>query len=422
MANGQQKEAPKPSKAAPASPSGGKAPNPAAADKKPQKPAPANKPVRPAVAPGGVPKRHRVLGFLFVLLVVLPTLLTTFYMWTRAQNQYVSTVSFSVRQEEAGSNVALMGGLAQLGVSGASAADTDILYDFLQSEDLVARLDAGIDLQKRFSSAWPKDFVFAYDPSGTIENLTDYWQRQVQVLYDNQTKLITLRVPAFSPEDALIIAEAAFEESSRTINRLSDIARQDATRHAGDELLKSQNRLTEVRQAMTAFRIRTQIVDPIADLEGQMGVLTSLQSQLAQALVALDTLLVSAQESDPRVEQAHSKIDAIEKRIAEERAKFSDTSPGGGGESYAYLMSEYEKLAADLEFAQVSYRSAQANYDLAVAEGQRQSRYLAAHITPRLAQTSTAPDRILVIASVFGVLLLGWSIMLLVYYSVRDRR
>ncbi|TQV69964.1 capsule biosynthesis protein [Aliiroseovarius halocynthiae] len=366
--------------------------------------------------------RHRVLALVFLVAVILPTLLASLYMWTWAKDQYVSTVSFSVRQEEAGSNVALMGGLAQLGVSGTSAADTDILYDYLQSEDLVARLDASINLKERFSSAWPEDFVFAYDPSGTIENLADYWQRQVHVLYDNQTKLITLRVQAFTPDDALIIADAAFDESSRTINRLSDIARQDATRYAGDELLKSQQRLTEVRQAMTAFRIRTQIVDPVADLAGQMGVLTSLQSQLAQALVTLDTLLVSAQETDPRVEQAHSKIDAIKKRIAEERAKFSDASQGDSDENYAHLMAEYEKLAADLEFAEVTYRSAQANYDLAVAEGQRQSRYLAAHITPRMAQTSTVPNRILVVASVFGVLLLGWATMLLIYYSVRDRR
>lgn len=81
---------------------------------------------------------------------------------------------------------------------------------------------------------------------------------------------------AFTPEDALEIAQAAFDESSRTINRLSDIARDDATRFSRDELEKAQDNLTAARLAMTAFRMRTQIVDPAADLEGQMTVLSSL--------------------------------------------------------------------------------------------------------------------------------------------------
>ena len=378
--------------------------------------------VSPPVTPEGLQLRHRVLGLLFLLTVMLPTLLTALYMWTLAKDQYVSTVSFSVRQEEGGSNVAVLGSLAQLGVSGGSASDTDILYDFLQSEDLVARVDEAVDLSKRFSRAWPWDFVFAFNPSGTIEDLTRYWQKHVQILYDNQTQIITLRVPAFTPEDALAIARTAFEESSQTINRLSDIAREDTIRYARDDLLKTQERLTAARQEMTAFRMRTQIVDPAADLAGQMGVLNSLQSQLAEALVAMDTLLVTAQPTDPRVEQARNKIDAIQKRIVEERAKFSDASLGEGEENYAQLMSEYERLAADLEFAETAYRSAHASYDLAQADAQRQSRYLAAHIAPRLAQVSIVPNRPLVVLFVFGILLLGWSIMLLIYYSLRDRR
>lgn len=130
----------------------------------------------------------------------------------------------------------------------------------------------------------------------------------MRVLYDTSTRLITLEVAAFTREDAYEIARTTFEESSLTINRLSDIAREDATRFARNELNRAQERLTETRQALTAFRMRTQIVDPMADLAGQMGVLNSLQTQLAEALISLDTLRENAQPNDQRVIQADQRM------------------------------------------------------------------------------------------------------------------
>ncbi|MFV0299571.1 MAG: capsule biosynthesis protein, partial [Paracoccus sp. (in: a-proteobacteria)] len=376
---------------------------------------------RPPVSAARIERRHVLLTLSFILLVIVPTAVSGWYLWTKAEDQYVSTVGFSVRKEDSAPAIDVLGGLTQL-AGGSSAADTDILYDFLRSEDIVARIDAAVDLRGKFSKEWPNDPVFAYDPSGTIEDLTEHWQRQVRVLYDTTTQLITLRVAAYSPEDALAIAKATFEESSRTINRLSDIARDDATRFARDELARAQEKLTGARQALTAFRMRTQIVDPTADLAGQMGILNTLQASLAETLIELDTLRENATDSDQRVIQTEKKIEAIRNRISEEREKFSASSEGPGGENYAELMAEYEKLASDLLFDQTAYQSAQAAYDSSLAEAQRQSRYLAAHIEPKLAEASVVPDRPYLLLVVFGAMMLGWSILLLIYYSLRDRR
>ena len=56
----------------------------------------------------------------------MPALVTAFYLWTRAADQYASDVAFSVRTEEKGSAIELLGGITEL--SGSSSSDTDILY------------------------------------------------------------------------------------------------------------------------------------------------------------------------------------------------------------------------------------------------------------------------------------------------------
>lgn len=383
---------------------------------------PPAEPVRPTVSIAHPRRRHWLLLVSFLLMVVLPTALWAWYLWARASDQYVSTVGFSVRKEETTPSIDLLGGLAPLAGGSTGASDTDILYEYIRSQDMVEIIDARLDLQTRFSRAWPRDFVFALDPDDHIEDMTEYWQRQVKVLYDSTSGLITLKVSAFTPEDAQEIAAAVFQQSSDKINELSAIARDDATRLAKAELDATREELTTTRQAMTAFRMKSQIVDPEADLAGQMGVLSGLQGQLAEALIAHDLLTENARPTDHRVTQSQQKIDALRRLIDAERGKFGAEGQGPAGESYAQLMAEYEKLAVDREFAEGAYRGARVAYEAALAEAQRKSRYLAAHIEPKVAQSSTEPDRPWLLVMIGAMLLAGWSILALIYYSVRDRR
>ncbi|MFN3938023.1 MAG: sugar transporter [Gemmobacter sp.] len=371
---------------------------------------------------GGARPRRRHYGLLagFVAVVVAPTVAAMIYLFAVAEDQYTSTVGFSVRSEELNNAADLLGGLASL--SGSSSSDTDILYQFIQSQEMVARVDGRLDLRRLWSK--PEfDPVFALPPDAVIEDLVQYWQRMVRVNYDGGTRLIELRVHAFDPQDARRIAQAIFEEATLMINQLSAIAREDTTRYAAEELARAEDRLKQARQAVTEFRSRTQIVDPTADIQGQMGLLNTLQQQLATAYIELNLVRQTARPGDPRIEQAERRIAVIQALIDEEREKFGVGAAGSGsGRDYSTLVGEFERLVVDREFAEKSYLGALAAYDAAVAEARRQSRYLAAYVQPTLAEEARHPRRFLLTALTFAFALLVWSVMALVYYSVRDRR
>ena len=105
--------------------------------------------VRPTATAARVRPRHRLLFLSFVLAVLLPASLTAYYLWGRAVDQYASTVGFSVRREETSSALDLLGGISALSKS--SSSDTDILYEFLKSQKLVADLDAKLGLRAIWS-------------------------------------------------------------------------------------------------------------------------------------------------------------------------------------------------------------------------------------------------------------------------------
>lgn len=374
--------------------------------------------VRPTAATAQVRPRHRLLFFSFILAVLLPAGLTAYYLWGRAVDQYASTVGFSVRREETSSAMDLLGGISAL--SNSSSSDTDILYEFLKSQKLVADLDAKLDLR----AIWSKpqgDPIYSFDTSGSIEDLVDYWSDMVRTSYDSTSGLIEVRVLAFNPEDATEIAQALFDASSSMINSLSTIAREDAISYSREELKAVEDRLRLAREAVTRFRTLHQIVDPSSDLQTHAGVLGELQTQLTVAQIELD-LLGHTQSGDPRQEQTRRRIAVIEARIASERNKVGVSADGQIDEAYASVVGDYERLSVDLEFAQRSYVAALASYDAAQAEARRKSRYLAAHILPTTAEVARFPQRMTLQAVISVFLLLLWTIGVLVTYSLRDRR
>lgn len=374
--------------------------------------------VSAAARPARLKRRHYMAMLSFCLGVLLPVTVIGGYLYSYAADQYASTVGFTVRTEETGSAMEILGGLTSL--SSASSSDTDVLYKFIQSQELVREMDDTLDLQRIYSKP-VADPVFTLTSDASIEDLVAYWERMVRIYYDPHTGLMEIEARAFDPVDAQAISREIYARSTQMINTLSAVARADTTRYASEELDTAIARLKEARQALTSFRNETQIVDPSADIQGQMGLLSSLNAQLATSLIDLDLLAEATRETDPRVEQARRKIVVIEKRISEEREKLGVGS-NHNGRAYADLVGQFEALQVDLEFAEKAYVSALSAYDTALAEARRQSRYLAAYIEPTLAETPLYPQRAIILLISSFVLFGVWAISVLIFYSLRDRR
>ena len=378
--------------------------------------------VRPMARPAKLRRRHLGLIAGFLVMVVAPLVAIALYFYLRAEPQYASLTGFTVRQEESGSASAMLGGFAQFAAVSSNTGDTDILHEFIQSQELVARLSERLELAAHFSAAWQNDPVFALSPDPTIEDLLRYWKRMVRVSYDQGTGLVELQVLAFDPAMAQRIAQEIVAQSHTLINELNAAARADLMRFAEADLQDARIRLRLAREALTEFRIRTQIVDPDSDIQGRMGVLNNLQQQLAQALIDYDVLAENTNQTDARVVQANRRIEVIRARIAEERQTFTLQGATFSGQDYPTLMAEYENLTVEREFAERDYGLALAALELARDNAARETRYLAVYIRPTLAESAQYPRAAVILGLAFVFLGLTWSILTLIIYSIRDRR
>lgn len=385
----------------------------------PGPPPPAPEPVRPPVRRSYRRWRHVAVLLSFLLCVVLPGAGTGYYLHEVAADQYASKVGFTVRREETSSALEFLSGLGNL--SGSSSTDTDILYEYIQSQKLVTEMDRDLDLRRIWSRP-VDDPVFALAPDASIEDLVKYWNSMVRLSYGTGTGLLEVEVRAFDPDEATLIAQTLFDKSSEMINDLSDIARQDAIGYARDELATALERLKSARETITQFRNANQMINPEADLQSQAGLLSTLITQQAETLIEIDLLRDTVRGSDPRLEQAARRLAVIEKRIGAERQKLGFQGTEGNGRVMADIVGEYERLVVDREFAEQAYTSALAAYDVAQSEALRKSRYLAAYMEPTRAETAAYPKRLTLTGLITLFLFLIWSVAVLVAYSIKDRR
>lgn len=367
-------------------------------------------------------RRRTIIKTAFALVVAIPLLCASAYLYGVADDQYASKTGFVVRKSDKAVSSALdvLGGLTS--ITQASSTESTILYEFIRSQRMVELVDEELDLRGMYSRP-DFDPVFAFKADGSIEDLERYWSRMVLPHFDSGSGLLELRVLAFNADDARRIAEEIVRQCSIKINDLSAVARSDRTRYAREDLEKTVSFLKGARQSMTEFRSRNRIVDPQADVQLQMGLISTLQTQLADAMIELDMLRLTTRNEDPRINQVEQRIGVIRSRIDAERGQIG---VGGGSdsadESFSQILEEFESLSVDLEFAERAYVAALATYDEALAEANRQSLYLATYIEPTRAETAEYPRRLTLLSLMAMFLVLTWAIGSLIAYSVWDRR
>jgi len=380
--------------------------------------------VAPTVPRARIRLRHVLSLLSFLIAVPLPTGATYWYLTERAVPQYASLGAFSIRKEEHGSPTDLLG--SAFGLASTSTNDTDVLYDFLTSQEIVTSIKEYRDLEAIWSGPgtdWETgDPVFAMPLNQTIEDQTKYWNRMVDIAYDTSASILQVTVLAFDPDDAQMLTQDILNESTQMINALSSIARTDALNYASEDLEAAEKDLKAAREALTTFRNENQIASIDTDIALSTGPLNALTQQLVEAKIERGLLGRDITDRDPRLVQINSRVKVIEAQIQEERAKLGAFANTDGASVLSQRIAEFERLNVELKFGERTYEAALSAFYAARSDANRQSLYLAAHKNPTKPERSDYPDKFKILGIVGGFSFAIWGILALFIIGLRDRR
>ena len=352
---------------------------------------------------------------LLVLILVVPTIISTFYYSIIASSAYLSESRFIVRSPQRMGQTGL-GALLQGTALSRSQDDSFAVHDFMRSRDAITELNSKIDLIKNYSD--PKiDFFNRFagiDWDDSFEAFHKYYQRQIGIDYDPVSSITVLRVRAFSAEEAKAINELLLEMGERLVNNMNLRSRKDLIDVAERELRSAEIRAKTSAQALSRFRGERGVLDPERQGANQLLGIEKLRDELLANETQME-ILRKVSPANPQIIALETRITVLKRAIASERSRVLSKETGLSTKAAAYDGLQLEKSFAERQLA-----SALAALDSARSEASRKQLYLERLVQPNLPDSADEPRRLKGIITTFLMGLIVFGILSLILSSVRE--
>jgi capsular polysaccharide transport system permease protein len=357
-------------------------------------------------------RRH----WLFVAMVVAPTVAAVLYYGLVASDVYVSESRFLVRSPQHQTPSGLVGELLQSSGFSHSQDDTYAVRDYILSRDALKELDDKLNLRKSFSSS-DVDILDRFPGLGwnrSFEKFFLYYGKHVLVEYDPVSSITVLTARAFTADDAHKINDLLLSISERLVNTLNDQSRRDLISFADNEVKIASDKAKDASLALLGYRSRQEVFEP----EKQAAIQLEGVAKIQQELIATEMELAQIKKlspDNPQIGALNNRAGSLRNAISAEAAKV--TSSHG---SFSARAPNFERLALDVQFADKQLGIALAELESARAEALQKQLYLERLVQPSLPDKAMEPKRFRSVLIVFVLSLISWAVASILIASVRE--
>ncbi|MBI1404407.1 MAG: hypothetical protein GC147_14515 [Porphyrobacter sp.] len=359
----------------------------------------------------------RLRSYLSPILVVVsvPTLVAVLYYGFFAEDVYISESRLVVRHPSQGPRSAIDVALGKTGFGGASEGNSTVIA-YLQSRAALSEANADGALKAAYSDP----DLFWFDRFGLFGNSDEefyrYFQGKLAVDEGAATQVLTIRVRAFTPQQAQAINGRLVEQSEELVNSLAARSQNDLIAIAKREVEEASIAARQAAVEVARYRNASGIVDPMRESEVGLQMISKLQDEL----IAAQTRLRQLQTYTPEASQIpflKTQIRDLEAEIGEARGNLT-----GGGTSLSSAQARYQELQVESAFAEKQLAAARASLQDARAEARRKQAYLEKIAAPSLPDYPVEPRRIRSILAALVLGLLAWGVLSMLAIGVREHR
>ena len=367
--------------------------------------------------PYTIADRLKKISPLFLFTVIIPTLLAIIYFGFIASDVYVSESRFTVRSPEKSTPT----GLGALFKSSGFPNAGDEVYaaqDYVQSRDALMALNEKNAFLQAYSA--PSISVFNRFPGllggSKFEELYEYYQTKVDVRYETSSSIVTLRMRAYTPQDARRFNEQLLEMAEATVNKLNERGRQDLIRFAQREVNEAKAFSQKSALALSTYRNAVGIVDPEKQATVQIQMISKLQDELIATRTQLaETRTVSPQ--NPQIEVLAARAQSLNEEINKQLGLVA-----GSSQSLSSRAAQYQRVLLDNQFAEKQLAGAMASLTEARNEANRKQAYVERIVQPNMPDEPLEPRRWRGILSTLILGLAAWGIISMLVAGMLEHR
>ncbi len=354
---------------------------------------------------------------IFLATVVVPTLIAIVYFGFIASDVYVSEAVFVVRRPDKPSG----SGFGVLLKTAGFSNGADEMYaarSYVLSRDALRQLNRQEAFRAAYTRGWIS-FADRFNPTriyDSFEDLYEFYLKKVSIDYDTTSSISTLKVRAYTSEDARNINEQLLKLTEATVNRLSQRARGDLIRVAEAEVEDAKTKAQGAALALSQYRNRSGIIDPERQAVIQMQMISKLQDQL----IATQTQLAQLRNftpANPQIPVLQTTADSLRREVGKRTSEIA-----GSRESLSNVAVEYQRLSIQSQFADKQLTTLLASLAEARSEARKQSAYIERIAQPSRPDKAVEPKRLRGIFTTFILGLIAFGILSMLLAGIREHQ
>lgn len=354
---------------------------------------------------------RRAAWISFWLTVALPTTCATLYFGLIASDQYVAEFKFTVMGAEPApmDTLSVMSGIPAISI----IQDTQIVVNHLSSRAAIEALETRTGIRSRYADP-SIDWYARFNPSKPVEKLVRYWTSMIDASIKLPAGIVEVKVRAFRPDDALMIARSTLSISEDLINDMNDRMNRDTIATAESELERAKARLTKARFQLEKARNEEGLLDVRRTAEGLGQLLTDSRRTLLNLQQEYNAQTKAVSEQAPQMRALRARINAATAQIADLEAK---VTKGAGTDplpeaTLSRLMTRFSELDLEKQIAERLYDGAITALEVARISAERKIMYLRPFVLPTLPEEAAFPRRRLNVFLTFIGSLVAWGALL----------
>jgi len=337
-------------------------------------------------------RRRRRAGLLLARLfvfVMLPAIVAGYYFYAVATPMYATKSEFVIQAADSAGGGGLGGGLLS-GSPLASSQDSITVQGYLQSRDAMLRLDEDEGFRQHFSQDFI-DPIQRLNEDATQEAAYKKFSKSVKIGYDPTEGIIKMEVIAASPETSALFSKQLIQYAEEQVDQLTARKRGDQMQGADQSRQEAEQKMIAAQTRIVEIQEKLGVLSPESEVQAVFGQITQLETELLTERISLQQFLSNQRPNQAKVSAAQNKIAELERLIEEKRGELTKSNANNG--SLARISGELLVAQADLEVRQGLLAQAEAAFEAARLEANRQVRYLSVAVNPIAPDEATYPRK-----------------------------
>jgi capsular polysaccharide transport system permease protein len=303
-----------------------------------------------------------------------------------ATDRYVSTTHIVLQSPEispAGMNLSSL-------LSGTQGSgDLLLLKDHLESVDMLKKLQDKLDIRQHYASDEIDWFSRLSQQDTELENLHRYTQKRIQIVFDDYSAVLRIRVQAFSPEMAQKIAQTLLDEGEKHMNFMGQRLASEQVAFIEKQVATLEQRLFDARRELLEFQNKEGLVSPTNTMQAIFTIVSQLESQLALLQARKKSAASYQSASSPEMVRLDGEILALQQQISQEKSKMATQN----GTALNQVSSVFQTLELKSHFALELYSNALLTLESTRVEAARKLKQISVLQYPTMPEYSTEPRR-----------------------------